>query len=175
MLGNFSFGDYFKEHAIEYAWNLVTKIYELDPKKLLVTVYSEDEEANTLWRKISGLPQNRIIKISTSDNFWSMGDTGPCGPCSEIFYDHGDKLKGGPPGSADQDGDRFIEIWNLVFMQYEQVSKEKRINLPKPSVDTGMGLERISALLQGTHDNYQTDHFKKLIDSISETLKSEFS
>ena len=165
MLGNFSFGDYFKEHAIEYAWNLVTKIYELDPKKLLVTVYSEDEEANTLWRKISGLPQNRIIKISTSDNFWSMGDTGPCGPCSEIFYDHGPKIQGGIPGSKNEDGDRFIEIWNLVFMQYEMLSNGNRNKLPKPSIDTGMGLERMAAVLQGVHNNYEIDLFQELINT----------
>ncbi len=165
MLGNFSFGDYFKEHAIEYAWSLVTKIYGLDPKKLLVTVYSEDEEANTLWRKISGLPQNRIIKISTSDNFWSMGDTGPCGPCSEIFYDHGPKIQGGIPGSKNEDGDRFIEIWNLVFMQYEMLSDGNRNNLPKPSIDTGMGLERMSAVLQGVHNNYEIDLFQELINT----------
>ncbi|MDA9731749.1 alanine--tRNA ligase [Candidatus Pelagibacter sp.] len=171
MLGNFSFGDYFKERAIELAWNLITKDFGLDKNRLYFTVFNEDEEAFKLWRKISGLNENRIIKISTSDNFWSMGETGPCGPCSEIFYDHGDHLKGGLPGSKDQDGDRYIEIWNLVFMQYEQVSKDKRIDLPKPSVDTGMGLERMAALLQGTHDNYKTDHFLKLINSISETVK----
>ncbi len=171
MLGNFSFGDYFKERAIELAWNLITKDFGLDKNRLYFTVYNEDEEAFKLWKKISGLNENRIIKISTSDNFWSMGETGPCGPCSEIFYDHGDHLKGGLPGSKDQDGDRYIEIWNLVFMQYEQVSKDKRIDLPKPSVDTGMGLERMAALLQGTHDNYKTDHFLKLINSISETVK----
>ena len=171
MLGNFSFGDYFKERAIELAWNLITKDFELDKNRLYFTVFNEDEDAFKLWKKISGLNENRIIKISTSDNFWSMGETGPCGPCSEIFYDHGDHLKGGLPGSKDQDGDRYIEIWNLVFMQYEQVSKDKRIDLPKPSVDTGMGLERMAALLQGTHDNYKTDHFLKLINSISETVK----
>ena len=171
MLGNFSFGDYFKDKAISLAWDLITKEFGLKKDKLYVTVFNEDNDAFNLWKKISGLSQDRIIKISTSDNFWSMGETGPCGPCSEIFYDHGDHLKGGPPGSTNQDGDRFIEIWNLVFMQFEQISKEKRINLPKPSVDTGMGLERISALLQGTHDNYQTDHFKKLISSTSEILK----
>ncbi len=171
MLGNFSFGDYFKERAIELAWNLITKDFGLDKNRLYFTVFNEDEEAFKLWKKISGLNENRIIKISTSDNFWSMGETGPCGPCSEIFYDHGDHLKGGLPGSKDQDGDRYIEIWNLVFMQYEQVSKDKRIDLPKPSVDTGMGLERMAALLQGTHDNYKTDHFLKLINSISETVK----
>jgi alanyl-tRNA synthetase len=167
MLGNFSFGDYFKEEAIHYAWDLITKDFEIDKNKLYVTVFHEDEEAFNLWKKIAGFSDDRIIRISTSDNFWSMGETGPCGPCSEIFYDHGDHLKGGLPGTKEEDGDRFIEIWNLVFMQYEQISKDKRINLPKPSVDTGMGLERIAALLQGTHDNYQTDHFKKLIDSIS--------
>ena len=171
MLGNFSFGDYFKDKAISLAWNLITKEFGLKKDRLYVTVFNEDNDAFNLWKKISGLSQDRIIKISTSDNFWSMGETGPCGPCSEIFYDHGDHLKGGPPGSTHQDGDRFIEIWNLVFMQFEQISKERRINLPKPSVDTGMGLERISALLQGTHDNYQTDHFKKLISSTSEILK----
>ncbi len=171
MLGNFSFGDYFKERAIELAWNLITKDFGLDKNRLYFTVFNEDEEAFKLWKKISGLNENKIIKISTSDNFWSMGETGPCGPCSEIFYDHGDHLKGGLPGSKDQDGDRYIEIWNLVFMQYEQVSKDKRIDLPKPSVDTGMGLERMAALLQGTHDNYKTDHFLKLISSISETVK----
>ena len=165
MLGNFSFGDYFKELAIEYAWNLVTKIYNLDPKKILVTVYSEDEKANNLWKKISGLPQSRIIKISSSDNFWSMGDIGPCGPCSEIFYDHGSKIQGGVPGSKNEDGDRFIEIWNLVFMQYEMLSDGNRINLPKPSIDTGMGLERMAAVLQGVHNNYDIDLFKELINS----------
>ncbi len=171
MLGNFSFGDYFKERAIKLAWDLVTKAFGLNKNRLYFTVFNEDEEAFKLWKKITGLGEDKIIKISTSDNFWSMGETGPCGPCSEIFYDHGDHLKGGLPGTKDQDGDRYIEIWNLVFMQFEQVSKDKRINLPKPSVDTGMGLERITALLQGTHDNYETDHFKKLINSISEAVK----
>ena len=171
MLGNFSFGDYFKEKAIHYAWDLITNDFGIDKNKLYVTVFHEDDEAFNLWRKIAGFSDDRIIRISTSDNFWSMGETGPCGPCSEIFYDHGDHLKGGLPGTKDEDGDRFIEIWNLVFMQYEQVSKDKRIDLPKPSVDTGMGLERIAALLQGTHDNYQTDHFKKLISSISDVTK----
>jgi len=171
MLGNFSFGDYFKEKAIFYAWDLITKDFGLDKNRLYFTVFSEDDEAFNLWKKITGFNDDRIIRIPTSDNFWSMGETGPCGPCSEIFYDHGDHLKGGLPGTKDQDGDRYIEIWNLVFMQYEQVSKEKRIDLPKPSVDTGMGLERIAALLQGTHDNYKTDHFIKLINSISETIK----
>ncbi len=171
MLGNFSFGDYFKEKAIFYAWDLITKDFGLNKNRLYFTVFSEDDEAFNLWKKITGFNDDRIIRIPTSDNFWSMGETGPCGPCSEIFYDHGDHLKGGLPGTKDQDGDRYIEIWNLVFMQYEQVSKEKRIDLPKPSVDTGMGLERIAALLQGTHDNYKTDHFIKLINSISETIK----
>jgi alanyl-tRNA synthetase len=165
MLGNFSFGDYFKEQAIHYAWNLITKDFGIDKNRLYVTVFHEDDEAFNFWKKIAGFSDDRIIRIATSDNFWSMGDTGPCGPCSEIFYDHGDHLKGGLPGTPDEDGDRFIEIWNLVFMQYEQISKEERINLPKPSVDTGMGLERIAALLQGTHDNYETDHFKKLISA----------
>ncbi len=163
MLGNFSFGDYFKEEAISYAWELVTKGFGLDPKKLLVTVYSEDEEAASLWRKIAGFSDDKIIRIPTSDNFWSMGDTGPCGPCSEIFFDHGEKVAGGPPGSADADGDRFIEVWNLVFMQYEQQEGGKRVNLPNPSIDTGMGLERIAAVLQGQHNNYETDLFKTLI------------
>ena len=168
MLGNFSFGDYFKADAIEWAWSLVTREYGLPSDKLTVTVFSEDDEAHALWKKIAGLPDSRIIRISTSDNFWSMGDTGPCGPCSEIFYDHGDKIPGGPPGSADADGDRFIEIWNLVFMQYEQLSKDERVGLPRPSIDTGMGLERIAAVLQGTHDNYETDLFKALIGDIVE-------
>ncbi len=171
MLGNFSFGDYFKERAIELAWNLITKDFGLDKNRLYFTVFNEDEEALNIWKKITGFGENKIIKISTSDNFWSMGETGPCGPCSEIFYDHGGHLKGGLPGTKDQDGDRYIEIWNLVFMQFEQISKDKRINLPKPSVDTGMGLERITALLQGTHDNYKTDHFEKLIKSISDAVK----
>ena len=173
MLGNFSFGDYFKERAIELAWNLITKEFGLDKNRLYFTVFNEDDEAFNLWKKITGFGEDKIIKIPTSDNFWSMGETGPCGPCSEIFYDHGDHLKGGLPGTKDQDGDRYIEIWNLVFMQFEQVSKDKRINLPKPSVDTGMGLERITALLQGTHDNYKTDHFIKLINSISEAVKTK--
>ncbi len=171
MLGNFSFGDYFKERAIELAWNLITKEFGLDKDRLYVTVYHDDDEAFNYWKKIAGLSENKIIRIATSDNFWSMGETGPCGPCSEIFYDHGDHLEGGLPGTKNEDGNRFIEIWNLVFMQFEQISKDKRINLPKPSVDTGMGLERIAALLQGTHDNYETDHFKKIINSASEILK----
>ena len=165
MLGNFSFGDYFKDLAIELAWNLVTGEYGLPRDKLLVTVFAEDDQAFDLWKKIAGLPDEKIIRIPTSDNFWSMGDTGPCGPCSEIFYDHGDHIPGGPPGSPDEDGDRFIEIWNLVFMQFEQVTPEKRHDLPRPSIDTGMGLERISAVLQGTHDNYRTDLFQALIQA----------
>ena len=173
MLGNFSFGDYFKEKAIYYAWELLTKDFGIPKDRLSATVYSEDEEAFKLWKKVAGLPESKIVKISTSDNFWSMGETGPCGPCSEIFFDHGDKLKGGPPGSPDQEGDRFIEIWNLVFMQFEQISKDKRIDLPKPSVDTGMGLERITAVLQGTHDNYAIDHFKKLILASSEITNTK--
>ena len=163
MLGNFSFGDYFKEDAIEFGWELCTKEFALDPKKLLVTVYAEDDEAAALWKKIAGLEDSRIIRIGTSDNFWSMGDTGPCGPCSEIFYDHGESVPGGPPGSPDEDGDRFIEIWNLVFMQFDQQADGTRKNLPKPSIDTGMGLERISAVLQGVHNNYDIDLFKSLI------------
>jgi len=166
MLGNFSFGDYFKPDAIEWAWTLVTKEYGLPKDKLTATVYSEDDEAFQLWKKIAGLPDSRIIRIPTTDNFWRMGDTGPCGPCSEIFFDHGDKIPGGPPGSPDADGDRFIEIWNLVFMQYEEQPGGVRVNLPKPSIDTGMGLERISAVLQGTHDNYETDLFRALISAI---------
>ena len=173
MLGNFSFGDYFKEQAISYAWELITKDFSLCKDKLCVTVFSEDQEAYNLWKKIAGFSENKIIKIPTSDNFWSMGDTGPCGPCSEIFYDHGEHLFGGPPGSKDEDGDRFIEIWNLVFMQYEQISKDKRIDLPKPSVDTGMGLERMAAILQGTHDNYQIDLFIKLVDLSAEITKTQ--
>ena len=172
MLGNFSFGDYFKDQAIELAWNLITKEYALNPNKLLVTVYHEDEEALSLWKKIAGLSDDRIIRISTSDNFWSMGDLGPCGPCSEIFYDHGEHIPGGPPGSADEDGDRFIEIWNLVFMQYEQ-TKAGRINLPKPSIDTGMGLERIAAVLQGKHDNYDIDLMRALVEASAHISKTE--
>jgi alanyl-tRNA synthetase len=168
MLGNFSFGDYFKPEAIEFAWTLITKEYGLPKDKLTITVFSEDDDAFNLWKKIAGLPDSRIIRIPTSDNFWRMGDTGPCGPCSEIFYDHGDKIPGGPPGSADADGDRFIEIWNLVFMQFEEQPDGGRINLPRPSIDTGMGLERIAAVLQGTHDNYETDLFKTIIAAIVE-------
>ena len=175
MLGNFSFGDYFKELAIKFAWELITKDFGISKEKLTVTVYHEDDEAFSFWKKISGLHDNRIIRIKTNDNFWSMGDTGPCGPCSEIFYDHGSQLKGGPPGSVDQDGNRFVEIWNLVFMQFEQISKDKRINLPKPSVDTGMGLERIAAVLQGTHDNYQIDLFKNIIKSAENFINIKVS
>ncbi|MBL6761415.1 MAG: alanine--tRNA ligase [PS1 clade bacterium] len=165
MLGNFSFGDYFKEDAIEYAWTFLTKELEIPTDKLLATVYAEDDEAFALWQKIAGLPEEKIIRIATSDNFWSMGDTGPCGPCSEIFFDHGESIAGGPPGSPDEDGDRFIEIWNLVFMQFEQQKDGSRIDLPKPSIDTGMGLERIGALLQGKHDNYDTDLMRHLIEA----------
>ncbi|MEO3429471.1 alanine--tRNA ligase [Pelagibius sp. CAU 1746] len=168
MLGNFSFGDYFKDLAIELAWNLVTKEYGLPKDKLLVTVYSEDEQAAKLWKQIAGLPDDRIIPIPTSDNFWAMGDTGPCGPCSEIFFDHGEHIPGGPPGSPDEDGDRFIEIWNLVFMQFEQQDKDTRVELPRPSIDTGMGLERIAAVLQGKHDNYDTDLLRAIIEASAE-------
>ena len=163
MLGNFSFGDYFKEGAIPYAWELLTKDFGVDKDRLLVTVFSEDEDAAAIWRKVAGLPDSRIIRIPTSDNFWRMGDTGPCGPCSEIFYDHGDHIWGGPPGSPEQDGDRFVEIWNLVFMQYEEGPPGTRVSLPRPSIDTGMGLERFAAILQGKHDNYDTDTLRALI------------
>ena len=165
MLGNFSFGDYFKEDAIPFAWDLITKEFGIDRDKLLVTVYHTDEEAVNIWKKHAGLSDDRIIRIATDDNFWSMGATGPCGPCTEIFYDHGDHIWGGPPGSPDEDGDRFIEIWNLVFMQYERFEDGRQEDLPKPSIDTGMGLERIGALLQGSHDNYDTDLFKALIEA----------
>ena len=175
MLGNFSFGDYFKESAIQYAWELITKEYGISKDKITVTVFHDDDEAFNFWKKISSLHDSKIIRIKTNDNFWSMGDTGPCGPCSEIFYDHGDHIKGGPPGSIDQDGNRFVEIWNLVFMQFEQVSKDKRINLPKPSVDTGMGLERIAAVLQGTYDNYQIDLFKNIIKSAENFINVKIS
>src|SRR6266481_4527253 len=163
MLGNFSFGDYSKDRAIELAWNLITREFGLSRDRLLVTVYAEDDEAATLWAKIAGLPESGIIRIATSDNFWMMGDVGPCGPCSEIFYDHGPSIPGGPPGSEDADGDRFVEIWNLVFTQFEQVSPGVRVPLPRASVDTGMGLERIAAVLQGKHDNYDIDLFRALI------------
>ena len=168
MLGNFSFGDYFKEQAITHAWTLLTKEWGLDPSRLTTTVYHTDDEAFDLWRKIAGLPEERIIRIATNDNFWSMGDTGPCGPCSEIFYDHGDHIFGGPPGSPDEDGDRFVEIWNLVFMQFERQDDGTDVPLPKPSIDTGMGLERIAAVMQGAHDNYDTDTFKALINASEE-------
>ncbi len=168
MLGNFSFGDYFKERAIELAWNLITREYGLPKDKLSVTVFHTDDEAAGHWKKIAGLPDERIIRIATSDNFWAMGDTGPCGPCSEIFYDHGPGIPGGPPGSPDADGDRFIEIWNLVFMQFEQVTKEQRVPLPRPSIDTGMGLERLAAVLQGKHDNYDIDLMRFLIEASAE-------
>ena len=175
MLGNFSFGDYFKEQAIFYAWELLTKEFNIPKEKLLVTIYHTDIEAEKIWKKISGFSDDKIIKIKTNDNFWSMGDTGPCGPCSEIFYDHGASILGGPPGSAEEDGDRFIEIWNLVFMQYEQLSINERINLPKPSIDTGMGLERISAVLQNTHNNYKTDMMENLVEASSKITGYDMS
>ena len=168
MLGNFSFGDYFKADAISYAWDLITKDYGIDKNRLLVTVYADDDEAFGLWKKIARLPESKIIRIATNANFWSMGDTGPCGPCSEIFYDHGDHIEGGPPGSPDEDGDRFVEIWNLVFMQYEQLAGGAREKLPKPSIDTGMGIERVTAVLQGVHDNYDIDLFRHLIAASAE-------
>ncbi len=168
MLGNFSFGDYFKERAIELAWNLVTKEFGVSAERLLVTVYIDDDDAFKLWKKIAGLPESKIKRIAGSDNFWSMGDTGPCGPCAEIFYDHGPHIPGGPPGSADAEGDRFVEIWNLVFMQYEQLAGGKRVDLPRPSIDTGMGLERMTAVLQGTHDDYKTDLFGALIEAVAD-------
>jgi alanyl-tRNA synthetase len=173
MLGNFSFGDYFKEQAILHAWTLLTNEWGLDPERLTATVYHTDDEAFDLWRKIAGLPDSRIIRIPTKDNFWAMGDSGPCGPCSEIFFDHGDHIPGGPPGSPDEDGDRFVEIWNNVFMQYEQEDNEIVRDLPRPSIDTGMGLERIAAVLQGVHDNYDTDTFKALITASGEFTKTE--
>jgi alanyl-tRNA synthetase len=168
MLGNFSFGDYFKERAIELAWRLITKEYGVPADRLLVTVYIDDDEAFALWRKITGLPEKKILRIAGSDNFWAMGDTGPCGPCSEIFYDHGDHIWGGPPGSPEAEGDRFVEIWNLVFMQYEQLADGKRVDLPRPSIDTGLGLERMAAVLQGTHDDYKIDLFGALIEAVAE-------
>ena len=173
MLGNFSFGDYFKAEAIEFAWTLITRDFALDPSRLTVTVFAEDDDAHGLWRKIAGLPDSRIIRIPTADNFWRMGDTGPCGPCTEIFYDHGDTIFGGPPGSADQDGDRFVEIWNLVFMQYEQVTPDQRVNLPRTSIDTGMGLERLAAVLQGKHDNYDIDLMRALIVASADATNSD--
>ena len=166
MLGNFSFGDYFKEEAIFYAWNFLTKELGINKDRLLVTVYHTDFEAANHWKKIAGLSEEKIIRISSDDNFWSMGDVGPCGPCSEIFYDHGEKIFGGVPGSKDQDGDRFTEIWNLVFMQFEKQAGGKMIPLPKPCIDTGMGLERIASVMQGVHDNYETDSFRNLISEI---------
>ena len=173
MLGNFSFGDYFKDVAIEHAWTLLTKDFAIPADKLLVTVYADDEDAAALWRKIAGLDDSRIIRIGTSDNFWRMGDTGPCGPCSEIFYDHGEAIPGGPPGSADEDGDRFVEIWNLVFMQYEEGPPGTREPLPRPSIDTGMGLERFAAILQGKHDNYDTDTLRALIVASAEATGTD--
>ena len=168
MLGNFSFGQYFKDQAITHAWTLLTREFGIDPNRLLATVYHTDDEAFALWKKIAGLPEERIIRIATKDNFWAMGDNGPCGPCSEVFYDHGEHIRGGPPGSPDEDGDRFVEIWNLVFMQYEQEANEILRDLPRPSIDTGMGLERVAAVLQGVHDNYDTDTFKALIGASGE-------
>jgi alanyl-tRNA synthetase len=170
MLGNFSFGDYFKERAIELAWNLITKEFALPKDKLLVTVYADDDDAASLWKRIASFSDDKIIRIGTSDNFWQMGDTGPCGPCSEIFIDQGPALQGGPPGSPDEDGDRFLEFWNLVFMQYEQIEPGNRVALPRPSIDTGMGLERISAILQGVHSNYDTDLFRALIEAVAHVI-----
>ncbi|WP_041536007.1 alanine--tRNA ligase [Parvibaculum lavamentivorans] len=173
MLGNFSFGDYYKAEAIEFAWDLITKELALPESRLMVTIYEDDDEAHGLWKKITGLSDDKIVRLGAKSNFWQMGDTGPCGPNSEIFYDHGDKIPGGPPGSPDEDGDRFIEIWNLVFMQYEQHEDGSRTRLPKPSIDTGMGLERIAAVLQGTHDNYSTDLMRSLIVASAEASKSD--
>ena len=173
MLGNFSFGDYFKELAIELSWNLVTKELGLAEDRLMVTVYAEDDDAAALWKKIAGLPDERVVRIATSDNFWAMGDTGPCGPCSEIFYDHGPQMAGGPPGSPDEDGDRFVEIWNLVFMQFEQLEPGKRVELPRPSIDTGMGLERVAAVMQGKHDNYDIDLVRAIIEASAEASEQD--
>ncbi len=173
MLGNFSFGDYFKEQAIAHCWDLMTKEFEVPRDRLLVTIYHDDDESASIWSRYAGLPDDRIIRIATSDNFWSMGPTGPCGPCTELYYDYGDQVPGGPPGSADEDGDRFVEIWNLVLMQFEQFEDGKRVPLPKPSIDTGMGLERVAALLQGTHDNFQTDLFRKLIEAAADVTLSD--
>ncbi|MBR0874466.1 alanine--tRNA ligase [Bradyrhizobium tropiciagri] len=170
MLGNFSFGDYFKERAIELAWNLVTKDFGLNKDKLLVTVYHTDDEAADYWKKIAGFSDDRIIRIATSDNFWAAGDTGPCGPCSEIFIDRGDHIWGGPPGTPEEDGDRFLEFWNLVFMQFDQVTKDERVPLPRPSIDTGMGLERMASILQGVESVFETDLFRNLIDAASSAL-----
>lgn len=172
MLGNFSFGDYFKEEAVFYAWEFLTKELKIDKKKLLVTIYDNDEDAFNLWKKIAGLDDKKIIRIATNDNFWSMGDVGPCGPCSEIFYDHGENIFGGPPGSKNQDGDRFVEIWNLVFMQFEKTVNGEMIDLPKPSIDTGMGLERISAVMQNVCDNYEIDVFANLIKGIEKEISA---
>ena len=171
MLGNFSFGDYFKEEAIYYAWNFLTKELLINPNKLLITIYYNDDEAHSLWKKITNFNDDKIIRIKTDDNFWSMGETGPCGPCSEIFYDHGPNIKGGIPGSKDQDGDRYIEIWNLVFMQYNKNKDKKIENLPKPSIDTGMGLERITSVMQGVCDNYEIDIFQNIINDIKSLSK----
>src|SRR6201993_1030506 len=168
MLGNFSFGDYFKERAIELAWALITREFAVPADRLLITVYIDDDDAFRLWRKISGLPEKKILRIAGDDNFWAMGETGPCGPCAEIFYDHGEHIWGGPPGSPESEGDRFVEIWNLVFMQYEQLAEGKRIDLPRPSIDTGMGIERMAAVLQGTHDNYKIDLFGALIEAVAD-------
>ncbi|MBI2978056.1 MAG: alanine--tRNA ligase, partial [Rhodospirillales bacterium] len=173
MLGNFSFGDYFKELAIELAWDLVTREFGLPKDRLLITVHSSDEDAAALWKKIAGLSDDKVLRIPTDDNFWAMGETGPCGPCSEIFYDHGPSIPGGPPGSPDAEGDRFIEIWNLVFMQFEQVTLDTRVDLPKPSIDTGMGLERIAAVMQGTHDNYKIDMFRALIEASAAASRTD--
>src|SRR5690554_399144 len=170
MLGNFSFGDYFKEQAIELAWTLVTKEFGLPKDKLLVTVYHTDDEAAEYWKKIAGFSDDRIIRIATSDNFWTMGDTGPCGPCSEIFIDRGDHIWGGPPGSAEEDGDRFLEFWNLVFMQYEQTEPGVQVPLPRPSIDTGMGLERMASILQGVESVFETDMFRHIIDSTASAV-----
>src|SRR5437763_1074757 len=173
MLGNFSFGDYFKERAIPLAWELVTKVFERNPKHLLVTIYHDDEDAYRIWKKVAGFSDDKIIRIATSDNFWSAGETGPCGPCSEIFLDQGDKVAGGPPGSADEDGDRFLEFWNLVFMQFDEVEPGKRIPLPRPSIDTGMGLERMAALLQGVASTYEIDLFRTLINAVAEATSAD--
>src|SRR6201988_2975312 len=170
MLGNFSFGDYFKERAIELAWNLITKDFGLMKDKLLVTIYHNDDDAAVFWKKIAGFSDDRIIRIATSDNFWAMGDTGPCGPCSERFIDRGEHIWGGPPGSPEEDGDRFLEFWNLVFMQYEQVTPEQRVDLPRPSIDTGMGLERMASVLQGVESVFETDMFRHLIEAAASAL-----
>ena len=173
MLGNFSFGDYFKTEAIPFAWELLTKEFGIDKSKLLVTVYHTDDEAAAIWKKVAGLSDDKIIRIATNDNFWMMGPTGPCGPCTEIFYDHGDHIWGGPPGSPEEDGDRFIEIWNLVFMQNEQFEDGSMTALDQQSIDTGMGLERIAALLQGKHDNYDTDLMRALIEASADVSSND--